>query len=126
MPPPARKAADGDTVLAKAQLHQAVARAAIDGAMALAYTDPQIFNSPETSMAEPDMKLDARNLNCPLPVLKLKKAMADLRKGGTIEVLATDPGADADFEAFCTSTGNSLLERGESDGVYRFVIRRMA
>jgi tRNA 2-thiouridine synthesizing protein A len=76
-------------------------------------------------MPQTDMTLDARNLNCPLPVLKLKKAVADLKIGGTIEVLATDPGAEADFEAFCSATGNSLLERGSVDGVYRFVIKRM-
>jgi len=77
-------------------------------------------------MAQPDMTLDARNLNCPLPVLKLKKAIAELKVGGTIEVLATDPGAEADFEAFCATTGNSLLERGSADGVWRFLIRRTA
>jgi tRNA 2-thiouridine synthesizing protein A len=77
-------------------------------------------------MAQPDMTLDVTNLNCPLPVLKMKKAVADLKMGGTIEVLATDPGAEADFEAFCATTGNSLLERGSVDGAYRFVIKRMA
>jgi tRNA 2-thiouridine synthesizing protein A len=77
-------------------------------------------------MAQADITLDVRNLNCPLPVLKLKRAIADLKKGGTIEVLATDPGADADFEAFCSTTGHALLERAVAGGVYRFVIKRMA
>jgi tRNA 2-thiouridine synthesizing protein A len=77
-------------------------------------------------MGQPATTLDVRNLNCPLPVLKLKKAIGDIGVGATIEVLATDPGADADFEAFCTSTGHSLIERGENAGVFRFVIRRTA
>ncbi|HXF55217.1 MAG TPA: sulfurtransferase TusA family protein [Hyphomicrobiaceae bacterium] len=77
-------------------------------------------------MAQPDMTLDARNLNCPLPVLKLKKAIAEVKVGDTIEVLATDPGAEADFEAFCVATGNSLIDRSAADGVWRFLIRRTA
>jgi tRNA 2-thiouridine synthesizing protein A len=77
-------------------------------------------------MPQADKMLDARNLTCPLPVLKLKKAIAEVGKGGTIEVLATDPGAVADFQAFCSSTGNTLLEHAETAGVYRFLIKRTA
>ncbi len=70
-----------------------------------------------------DKTLDAKGLNCPLPILKAKKAIAEVPKGGTLEVLATDPGAVADFQAFCKATGNALLEHSEIGGVYRFLIR---
>jgi tRNA 2-thiouridine synthesizing protein A len=73
-----------------------------------------------------DSTLDTRGLNCPLPVLKAKKGIAEVPKEGTLEVLATDPGAVADFEIFCEVTGNELVDQSEADGVYRFVIRRMA
>jgi tRNA 2-thiouridine synthesizing protein A len=71
-----------------------------------------------------DKHLDVRDLNCPLPVLKAKKAMSDIKAGGTLEVLATDPGAPSDFEAFCRTGGYTLIEQSEADGVYRFIIRR--
>ncbi len=70
-----------------------------------------------------DKTLDTKGLNCPLPILKTKKAIAGVPKGGTLEVLATDPGAVADFKAFCETTGNALLEHSENGGVYRFLIR---
>jgi tRNA 2-thiouridine synthesizing protein A len=74
-----------------------------------------------------DATLDARGLNCPLPILKAKKAMKDLAPGGALEVLATDPGSVADFAAFCRTTGNELMESGQQDGgVFRFVIKRNA
>ena len=71
-----------------------------------------------------DVTLDAKGLNCPLPILKAKKALKDVPSGGTLEVLCTDPGSVADFQAFCRTTGNELRERSEEKGVYRFVIRR--
>ncbi len=73
-----------------------------------------------------DQVLDAKGLNCPLPIIKTKKALKDLAVGGTLEVLATDPGAVADFAAFCRTTGNELVEQGQDGGTYRFVIRRAA
>ena len=60
-----------------------------------------------------DVTLDAKGLNCPLPILKAKKAIGDVASGGTLEVLATDPGSVADFEAFCRTTGNELLQSTE-------------
>jgi tRNA 2-thiouridine synthesizing protein A len=69
--------------------------------------------------------LDAKGLNCPLPILKAKKALKDVPAGGTLEVLATDPGSVADFAAFCRTTGNELLESTEASGVYRFLIKRV-
>ena len=73
-----------------------------------------------------DKTLDTKGLNCPLPILKTKKALGEVAKGGTLEVLATDPGSVADFAAFCETTGNVLVEQGEEGGVYRFVIQRPA
>lgn len=70
-----------------------------------------------------DKTLDVKGLTCPLPVLKAKKAMKDIAPGGTLEILATDPGAVEDFDVFCSTTGNTLVESGESGGVYRFVIK---
>ena len=69
--------------------------------------------------------LDAKGLNCPLPILKAKKALKDVPTGGTLEVLATDPGSVADFQAFCRTTGNELLESTQASGVYRFLIKRV-
>jgi tRNA 2-thiouridine synthesizing protein A len=71
-----------------------------------------------------DKTLDAKGLNCPLPILKAKKSIGEVPAGGTLEVLATDPGSVADFQAFCRSTGNTLVEHSESSGVYRFLIKR--
>ena len=70
-----------------------------------------------------DASLDAKGLNCPLPILKAKNALKDLPVGGTLEVFATDPGSVADMEAFCQATGNELVESGEEGGVYRFVLK---
>ena len=73
-----------------------------------------------------DKTLDTKGLNCPLPILKAKKAIQDVPPGGTLEVLATDPGSVADFQAFCRQTKHALVEQTETAGVYRFLIRRTA
>ena len=73
-----------------------------------------------------DQLLDAKGLNCPLPILKAKKALKSVPEGGTLEILATDPGAVADFEAFCRATGNELVEHDEEGGVYRFILCKPA
>lgn len=73
-----------------------------------------------------DHTLDAKGLNCPLPILKARKALKEVPAGGTLEILATDPGSVADFEAFCRQTGNELLEHAQDGGVYRFLIKRVA
>lgn len=70
--------------------------------------------------------LDTKGLNCPLPILKAKKALSGLSTGDTLKVLATDPGAVKDFEAFCRQTGNELLESVENGGVYTFLIKATA
>jgi tRNA 2-thiouridine synthesizing protein A len=71
-------------------------------------------------------ELDARGLNCPMPILKAKKALKDLAAGDTLKVVATDPGSVADFSAFCRTTGNELVEQSEENGVYTYVIRKSA
>ncbi len=71
-----------------------------------------------------DATLDAKGLNCPLPILKARKALKDVADGGTLEILATDPGSVADFQAFCRQTGNELMEHAEDGGVYRHVIKK--
>ncbi len=71
-----------------------------------------------------DQTLDAKGLNCPLPILRAKKALQSLPAGGTLEVLATDPGAVKDFQAFCRTTGNELVESSSEGKVLRFLIRR--
>lgn len=70
--------------------------------------------------------LDTKGLNCPLPILKAKKALKDVPTGEVLQVLATDPGSTADFEAFCRTTGNQLVESKVEDGVYVFLIRHTA
>ena len=71
-----------------------------------------------------DMELDARGLNCPLPILRAKKSMAQLKDGQVIRITATDPGSVKDFEAFCKQTGNELLDAIESNGEFVFMIRK--
>jgi tRNA 2-thiouridine synthesizing protein A len=73
-----------------------------------------------------DQTLDAKGLNCPLPILKAKKAIMALPAGGTLEVLATDPGAVKDFAAFSRTTGHELVEQTVEGNVFRFVLKRKA
>jgi tRNA 2-thiouridine synthesizing protein A len=73
-----------------------------------------------------DQTLDAKGLNCPLPILRAKKALSTLPPGGTLEVLATDPGAVKDFEAFCRTTGHELVESTTEGNVFRFLLRHKA
>lgn len=68
--------------------------------------------------------LDAKGLNCPMPIMKAKKAMKGLGAGDTLEIEATDPGSVKDFEAFCRATGNELMESREDGGVFFFVLRK--
>ena len=74
----------------------------------------------------PALTLDTKGLNCPLPILKAKKALGKIPAGGTLEVLATDPGTVKDFAAFCRQTGHELVDSGEDGGVFTFLIKRTA
>ena len=68
--------------------------------------------------------LDARGLNCPLPILKAKKALAEMMSGEVLRVVATDSGSVRDFQAFARQTGNQLLEQSESAQEFTFYMRR--
>ena len=68
--------------------------------------------------------LDAKGLNCPLPIIKAKKMLKDVPTGQTLRVLATDPGSVADFAAFCRTTGNELVESTQDGTTYSFLIKR--
>ena len=71
-----------------------------------------------------DKELDARGLNCPLPILRAKKALGELASGQVLRILATDPGSVKDFEAFAKQTGNELLASNAADKEYSFLIRK--
>lgn len=68
--------------------------------------------------------LDARGLRCPLPILRCKKGMAEIEAGQVLKVLATDPGAVKDFQAFCKQTGHELLSLEEQNKEFTFYIRK--
>lgn len=70
-----------------------------------------------------DRLLDVQGLNCPMPILRAKKALSELSSGQLLEVLATDAGAWDDFDYFCRHSGHALIERTEQAGCYRFLIR---
>lgn len=69
-------------------------------------------------------ELDARGLNCPLPILKAKKALAEMISGQVLKVLATDPGSVRDFQAFAKQTGNELLSHSEDNKELTFYMKR--
>ena len=69
-------------------------------------------------------ELDARGLNCPLPILKAKKALSELATGDVLKVVATDPGSVRDFQAFARQTGNELVEQSESNAEFIHYLRR--
>lgn len=71
-----------------------------------------------------DAELDASGLNCPLPILKAKKALAGLRGGQTLRVIATDPDSVKDFETFSQQVGHILLEVREENGRFHFLLRK--
>jgi len=71
-----------------------------------------------------DQTLNAEGLNCPLPIIKAKKALKGLDAGKVLEVRSTDPGSVADFAAFCTQTGNELLSSNTEGNVYLFEIKK--
>ena len=73
--------------------------------------------------AEP-RELDTRGLNCPLPILKAKKALADMASGDLLRVLSTDPGSMRDFQAFARQTGNELVEQNSAGAEFTHVLRR--
>ncbi|HHB12962.1 MAG TPA: sulfurtransferase TusA family protein [Chromatiales bacterium] len=75
-------------------------------------------------MADWDQELDATGLNCPLPILRAKKALAQMESGQVLHIIATDPGSVKDFEAFAKQTGNELLESREEGGKFHFLLKK--
>ncbi|HTY98473.1 MAG TPA: sulfurtransferase TusA family protein [Rhodocyclaceae bacterium] len=71
-----------------------------------------------------DKELDARGLNCPLPILRAKKALTELQSGQVLHIIATDPGSVKDFAAFAKQTGNELLSSAENNKEFEFFIKR--
>ena len=69
-------------------------------------------------------EIDTRGLNCPLPILKAKKALADMNSGDVLKVLATDPGSMRDFQAFARQTGNELVEQTSASDEFVHYLRR--
>ncbi len=69
-------------------------------------------------------ELDARGLNCPLPILKTKKSLADMASGEVLKVVSTDCGSVKDMQAFAKQTGNELLEQSEANGEYTFFMKK--
>ncbi|MDO8703778.1 MAG: sulfurtransferase TusA family protein [Sulfuricaulis sp.] len=75
-------------------------------------------------MSTTAQELDARGLNCPLPILRAKKAINGLQPGDVLRVRSTDPGSVKDFDVFCKSTGNKLVSSEQNGGEYVFQIRK--
>jgi tRNA 2-thiouridine synthesizing protein A len=78
----------------------------------------------ETIGGEQAVVLDVRGLNCPMPLLKAKKALNDLQPASLLRVLATDPGSVRDFEVFSRQSGHALLESRQEDGTYVYLLRK--
>ena len=75
-------------------------------------------------MMQAQKELDTRGLNCPLPILKAKKALADMVSGELLRVISTDPGSGRDFQAFARQTGNELVEQTTQGAEFIHVLRR--
>jgi len=71
-----------------------------------------------------DVQVDARGLNCPMPIVKTAQAVKAMVSGQTVEVLATDPGSVKDFAAWSKTTGNNIIEQTADGGVFRFVMQK--
>jgi tRNA 2-thiouridine synthesizing protein A len=71
-----------------------------------------------------DKDLDARGLNCPLPILRAKKALSDMTTGQVLRIVATDPGSVKDFQAFSKQTGNALVDQSGADKEFTFFLRK--
>jgi tRNA 2-thiouridine synthesizing protein A len=73
-----------------------------------------------------DKECDARNLNCPLPILRCKKSLGEVEAGQILKIIATDPGSVKDFQAFCKQTGHELLQLDQVDSEFTFYIKKRA
>mgnify|MGYP001223066604 FL=1 len=71
-----------------------------------------------------EMELDTKGMNCPMPILKAKKAMKQIESGSMLRIFATDPGSVEDFGAFCRTGGHELVESTETEGVFTYLIKK--
>ncbi len=78
----------------------------------------------DSEIMEYQKELDARGLNCPLPILKAKKALAEMETGEVLRIVATDSGSVRDFQAFAKQTGNALLSHSQNGREFVFLMRR--
>ena len=75
-------------------------------------------------MPDFNQELDARGLNCPLPILRAKKTLNGMAAGEVLKIMSTDPGSVKDFQAFATQTGNQLLDSSEVNGEFHFFLKK--
>ena len=85
------------------------------------YSNDYFFGTPFMDF---EKHLDARGVNCPLPILRTKKALTDMQSGQVLRVIATDPGSVKDFQAFSKQTGNELLLHSQADSEFVFYLRK--
>jgi len=78
----------------------------------------------EVKSMDANKEIDTRGLNCPLPILKAKKALSEMQTGDVLKVVATDPSSTRDFQAFARQTGNELLEQSQDGVEYTHYLRR--
>jgi TusA-related sulfurtransferase len=83
-----------------------------------------VQNEEDMQAPHADKEIDTRGLNCPLPILRAKKALADLTSGQVLKVVSTDPGSMRDFQAFCKQTGNELLSQQTIDKDFVHYLKR--
>lgn len=81
-------------------------------------------NVPKGKQMNFDKELDAKGLNCPLPILRAKKALAEMQAGQVLRIISTDPGSVKDFAAFAKQTGNELLSSAENNKEFEFYMKR--
>jgi tRNA 2-thiouridine synthesizing protein A len=88
------------------------------------YLNRDTFNHARGCHMNFDRELDARGLNCPLPILRAKKTLTEMQSGQVLRIIATDPGSVKDFQAFSKQTGNELLSQAENNKEFEFFIKR--
>ena len=81
---------------------------------------PEFVMNPATA----DREVDARGLNCPLPILRTKKALNEMKTGQLLKIISTDPASQRDFQAFSRQTGNALVDQSAANGEFIFLMRR--
>lgn len=86
--------------------------------------DKYIMTDSSLKFSGADREVDARGLNCPLPILRTKKALNDMMTGQLLRIVATDPASQRDFQAFSRQTGNALIDQSAANGEFIFLLRK--